>query len=89
MQIPNFIQTAYEYGLMILGWCLKDYVQDAAIRKDGFEVILVDGVQRSGKSNFSIQIAAWAKHATLCLKLNNKTEADYLEEKKSGILPMD
>jgi hypothetical protein len=74
---------------MVRGWCLKDYVQDAAVRSDGFEVILVDGVQRSGKSNMSIQIAAWAKHATLVLELNDLTEKDYLEAKSNGVLPMD
>ena len=88
-EVPNFIEIAYEYGLMQRGWCLKDYVQNAAVTNDGFEVILVDGVQRSGKSNMSIQIAGWAKHATLTMKLNDKTEKDYTEAKENGVLPMD
>ena len=74
---------------MVVGWCLKDYIQDASVRSDGFEVCLVEGIQRSGKSNMSLQIAGWAKHATLALKLNDKTEKDYLEAKKKGVLPMD
>ena len=86
---PRHIQIAYEYGLMVKGWCLKDYVQDAAVRPDGFEVILVDGVQRSGKSNQSLQIIGWAKHATLCFKLNNCTVNQYNKAKTDGVLPMD
>jgi hypothetical protein len=74
---------------MVYGWCLKDYVQDAAIRPDGFEVIIVDGVQRSGKSNQSLQIANWAKHAALAFKLNECTLEQYNKAKAEGVFPMD
>jgi len=70
-------------------WCFKDYIQDAAIRKDGYETVIVDGAQRVGKSNMSLQIASWAKHALLTFKLNGCTRAQYDEAKTRGVSPID
>jgi hypothetical protein len=40
-------------------------VQEAVVLDAGYEVIAIDGVQRSGKSNMSLQAASWAKEAKL------------------------
>lgn len=83
---PWFIVKAYAYGLMRKGWNLRDYVVYAAVANDGYEVIVCIGVQRSGKSNESLQIASWAKQATLVFELNHVSVTDFLkhvnEEKK-------
>ena len=88
-RIPRHIALAYEYGLMIPGWCFKDYVIHAAIAPDGYEVIVVDGVQRSGKSNQSLQIDSWAKTATMAFKLNEVKYSDYKAEIDGGLPPGD
>jgi hypothetical protein len=63
--VPRHIRVAYDYGLIVPGYCLKDYIQEAAISKSGYEVGAVDGVQRVGKSNETLQMGGWAKEATL------------------------
>lgn len=69
---PKHILIAMDYGLMVSGYCLKDYIQEAAISKSGYEVCVADGVQRSGKSNFCLQAAGWAKEATMRIKRGDK-----------------
>lgn len=85
--IPRHIQLGINYGHIVQGWNFKDYVQDAAVRKDGYETIIVDGAQRVGKSNLSLQIGGWAKHALLAFKKNQVKIEDYNKAKKHGITP--
>jgi hypothetical protein len=63
--IPKYIQVGLQYGLLKEGYGFKDYIQEAAIMRNGFELVAVDGVQRAGKSNCSFQIGSWAKEASL------------------------
>ena len=88
-RLPRHIALAYDFGLMKEGWCLKDYVMHAAIAPDGYEVIVVDGVQRSGKSNQSLQIDSWGKQATHIFKLNNVDYSEYKKEVDAGLPPAD
>ena len=77
---PRHIQLGLEYGLLNEGFNLKDYVQSAAVTKDGYELVVVDGVQRAGKSNLSLQIASWAKAASLRIRLGREpTEREIWE----------
>jgi len=86
---PKHVILAYEYGLMVRGWCFKDYIQHAAVAPDGYEVVAVDGVQRAGKSNQSLQIVGWAKHATQAFKLNDVEYKDYKAAIDAGTPPAD
>jgi hypothetical protein len=62
------------------GWCAADYLLDAASRDDGYETVLVDGVQGSGKSNLSLQAASWVKRQTLTRELGREpSEAEVWE----------
>jgi len=70
--IPRHIQTAIDYGLLKEGYCLRDLIQEAAISSGGYEVVAIDGVQRSGKSNMSLQVASWAKEATARARRGDK-----------------
>jgi len=78
-EIPPHMQQAYKYGLLRHGWNIRDYVVYAALAKDGYEVIAVDGVQRSGKSNLSLQVSSWAKEATMIFQLNGSDYAGFLD----------
>lgn len=86
---PRHIELGIEYGHIVEGWCFKDYVMDAAVRKDGYETIIVDGTQRVGKSNMSLQIGSWAKQAILAYKANNCTRGQYDQAKANGMTPID
>jgi len=87
---PRHIQIALQYGLLRLGWNIKDYVVHAALTRDGYEVIVVIGVQRSGKSNESLQISSWAKEATIKFRKNNVDINDYLQAVDvDGVYPSD
>ena len=77
--IPPHMQQAYKYGLIRPGWNVRDYIVYAAIAKDGYEVAAVDGVQRSGKSNLSLQLSSWSKEATLIFHLNGSDYMGFLE----------
>lgn len=85
--IPWFIVKAYAYGLMRRGWNLRDYVVYAAVANDGYEVVVCIGVQRSGKSNESLQIASWAKQASLVFKLNHISISDFKDHIANGGAP--
>lgn len=87
--IPRHIQLGIEYGHIIPGWCFKDYVMDAAVRKDGYETVIVDGTQRVGKSNLSLQVTSWAKKAMLAFNLNNCTREQYDKAKRQGYTPIE
>lgn len=69
---PRHIELGHEYGLLKPGYCLRDYCEEGAISNDGYETIVVDGVQRSGKSNLSLQIGSWCKEATLRVERGDK-----------------
>lgn len=79
-RIPRHIKLGIEYGLIIEGFGLKEYLIDASSRPDGYETVIVDGVQGAGKSNLSLQMAAWVKHATLTRELGREpTETELWE----------
>lgn len=84
---PWWIVKAYAYGLMRKGWNLRDYVMYAAVANDGYEVIVCIGVQRSGKSNESLQIASWSKQAKMVFELNHISVASFLEYINGGGFP--
>lgn len=84
---PRHIELGYEYGHLVKGWCFKDYIMDAAVRRDGYETVVVDGVQRVGKSNFSLQTASWAKKASIAFKLNQVDMNEYKKAKARGVTP--
>jgi len=85
--VPRHIKLGIEYGHIVPGWCFKDYIQDASVRKDGYETVIVDGTQRVGKSNLSLQVTSWAKHASLAFKLNGCTREQYNNAKKKRVTP--
>ncbi len=79
-RIPKHILLGIDFGLLIPGWNLKDYIEYAATHKDGYELVVVDGVQRSGKSNMSLQIISWAKKASMKISLGrDPTEKELWE----------
>ena len=84
---PWFIIKAYAYGLMRKGWNLRDYIIYAAVANDGYEVVVCIGVQRSGKSNESLQIASWAKHATHVFQLNHISITEFQQHISEGGTP--
>ena len=88
----HLISKAVQIGVMFdaihPGWTMKDYVMHAAIAPDGYETILVDGVQRVGKSNLSLQISSWAKLATLIFKLNHLTLEEYYAATHRDVNPI-
>jgi len=79
-KVPRHILVGLEYGLITPDWGLKDYIEYAAVASDGYETIIVDGVQRSGKSNFSLQMASWAKAVTLRIELGREPTEEELWE---------
>ena len=72
MSKPRSIVLGEKFGLIIPGFCFKDYLLDAAAKPDGYETAIVDGVQGSGKSNLALQAAAWVKRQTLTEKLGRE-----------------
>jgi len=88
-KVPRHVQLAYEYGLMVPGWCFRDYIVHAALAPDGYEVVVVDGVQRAGKSNQSLQVVSWAKQATLAFRLNEREYSEYKAAIDAGTPPAD
>jgi len=84
--IPRHMQVGYQYGLLVEGWCARDYLLDAASRPDGYETVLIDGVQGSGKSNLSLQAAAWIKRQTLTRELGREPTERELWEAVLGCL---
>ena len=85
-RIPKHIQRGYQYGLLVKGWCAKDYLLDAASHDDGYETVLIDGVQGSGKSNLALQAAAWVKRQTLTRELGREPTETELWEAVLGCL---
>lgn len=69
---PRHVEIGIEYGLIKPKYNFKDYIQEAVVLKNGFETIVVDGVQRAGKSNLSLQISGWAKEASIRIKRGDK-----------------
>lgn len=55
---PKHIEKAIEYAHLKLGNTLEDYIIEA-VEKNGYETIVIWGVQGSGKSNRALQIAFW------------------------------
>ena len=54
---PRHVELGLEYGLLHDGWTVIDYIMHAALARDGYETVLIDGVQRAGKSNLSLQVS--------------------------------
>lgn len=56
--IPLHIQIARDYGIIKLGRTLEDYMMEA-VENEGYETVVIWGVQGSGKSSRALQMAHW------------------------------
>jgi len=57
-RLPRHVETAIQYGLIHPGWTLEDYLRHA-VESQGYETVLIHGVQGSGKSNRMLQQGYW------------------------------
>ena len=56
--LPKHVEWAKHYGHIHEGWTLEDYLIEA-VRNQGYETVLIHGVQGSGKSNRLLQTGFW------------------------------
>jgi len=61
----SFLDLGLQYGLLIDGWGLEDYLLDAAFREEGYETVAIQAVQGSGKSSRGLQMVGWIKEQEL------------------------
>lgn len=54
----KIVQYAVEFGLVKLGWVLKDYIIEA-VKTMGYETVLCWAMQGAGKSNLTLQEGYW------------------------------
>lgn len=59
MSNHSFIDIGLQYGQLIEGWSIEDYIIHASKVESGYETVAVHGVQGSGKSSRSLQMASW------------------------------
>jgi len=58
--IPKHIEIARDYGIVKLGYTLEDYLKEAVHGEiEGYETVVIWGVQGSGKSTRALQMANW------------------------------
>lgn len=80
MSNSSFLDLGIQFGQLIDGWGVEDYLVYASQREDGYETVAIHGVQGSGKSNRSLQMASWIIEDILEKKLNRKpTETELWE----------
>ena len=56
--LPKIVESAIEFGHIVPGWCLQDYLVHA-VQTQGYETVLIHGVQGSGKSCLMLQTGFW------------------------------
>lgn len=79
-EAPPSIKLGMQFGLLIEGWCLKDYLLNAVDKEDGYETGAIHGVQGSGKSSRALQLGGWIKKHTLSKKLGREPTEEELWE---------
>ena len=62
--IPRHVEVGIDYGLIIQGQDLDDYLTKAAFDPSGFECAVAHGQQGAGKSNYMLQRTAEIKKAS-------------------------
>ncbi len=57
---PSPVKLGVKFGYIVPGWTLEDYLRAGADPKlQGYETVLIWGVQGSGKSSRALQMAYW------------------------------
>ena len=85
--IPRHITVGVDYGLIIEGQDLEDYLTKAAFDPSGFECVCAHGQQGAGKSNFMLQQTAAIKTASLWKELKRQpTEREIWEAALEAIV---
>ena len=83
----SFMDLGLQYGLLVDGWGIEDYLLDAAFNEDGYETVAVTAVQGCGKSTRALQMLAWIKEEELRRKLGREpTERELWESVLEAII---
>lgn len=62
--VPRHVEVGIEYGMIVQGWDLDDYLTRASADPSGFECACAHGQQGAGKSNYMLQRTAAIKKTT-------------------------
>jgi hypothetical protein len=62
--VPRHVEVGIEYGMIVQGWDLDDYLTRASADPSGFECACAHGQQGAGKSNYMLQRTAAIKATT-------------------------
>jgi len=85
--IRSFIDIGLAYGLLIPDWGIEDYLVHASKNEDGYETVVIHGLQGSGKSSRAMQLVSWVKETELRTSLGREpTEQELWEAVLAAII---
>lgn len=71
-KLPSFVRVGMDYGMIIPGHSIDDYMLDAIFDPSGFECAVAHNQQGSGKSNFTMQRCAVLAYERIKADLKSK-----------------